>query len=140
MREVYEEAGRLLAHYPDGSPFAGQTDPATRAAVDKGERASLDVVRQYRAAASLDKLIVFARWITPPIMPKRFGTFFYVVAAPADQVAACDGMKTVDEEWIAPGEALRLAETSECRFALRSDPGFSSRSDPGGSYVPLYET
>lgn len=113
VREVYEEAGILLAQYPDGSPFAGQTDPATRAAVDKGERAFIDVVREYGVAASLDKLIVFARWITPPIMPKRFDTFFYVVAAPADQVAACDGMETVDAEWIAPGEALRLAETGE---------------------------
>ncbi len=33
--------------------------------------------------------------------------------APADQVAACDGRETVDAEWVAPDEALRLASAGE---------------------------
>src|SRR3546814_14891168 len=61
----------------------------------------------------LDALRVFARWITPPIMPKRFDTFFYVVHAPANQVAACDGHETVDAEWIAPRDVVRLAGSGE---------------------------
>jgi hypothetical protein len=56
---------------------------------------------------------VFARWITPPLTPKRFDTWFYAVNAPAEQVAACDGRETVDAEWIAPAEALRLAAAGE---------------------------
>lgn len=35
------------------------------------------------------------------------------MTAPANQVAACDGHEAVDAEWIAPAEALRLAETGE---------------------------
>src|SRR3546814_12307520 len=46
-------------------------------------------------------------------MPKRFDTFFYVVHAPANQVAACDGHETVDAEWIAPRDVLRLAGSGE---------------------------
>lgn len=113
IREVYEEAGILLAHHADGRPFADGCDPATRAAVDRGDAAFLDVVRGLGVRLSLDALTVFARWITPTIMPKRFDTFFYAVTAPADQVAACDGHEAVDAEWIAPAEALRLAETGE---------------------------
>jgi hypothetical protein len=44
-------------------------------------------------------------------MRKRFDTWFYVAAAPADQLAQCDGWETVDAEWIEPREALRLAQT-----------------------------
>ena len=58
-------------------------------------------------------LTVFARWITPPLTPKRFDTWFYAVNAPAEQLAACDGRETVDAEWIAPAEALRLAAAGE---------------------------
>jgi hypothetical protein len=61
----------------------------------------------------LDALTVFARWITPTIMPKRFDTWFYAIRAPSDQVAACDGRETVDAEWIAPAEVLRLADAGE---------------------------
>jgi hypothetical protein len=46
-------------------------------------------------------------------MPKRFDTWFYAVRAPDDQVAACDGRETVDAEWIAPAEALRLGESGQ---------------------------
>jgi len=61
----------------------------------------------------LNALTIFARWITPPLTPKRFDTWFYVVDAPDDQVAACDGRETVDAEWIAPSEVLRLAQAGE---------------------------
>ena len=47
------------------------------------------------------------------INTKRFDTFFYVVHAPANQVAACDGHETVDAEWISPSDVLRLAKCGE---------------------------
>ncbi|WP_309093091.1 NUDIX domain-containing protein [Phenylobacterium sp.] len=113
IREAYEEAGILLAERLDGQPFAEACDPAVRSAVDRGERAFLDVVRELGVRLSLDALTVFARWITPTMMPKRFDTWFYVVRAPEGQLAACDGRETVDAEWIPPAEILRLAEAGE---------------------------
>lgn len=113
IREAYEEAGILLAEGLDGSHFAEVCDPALRASVDRGETPFIDVVRDLGVRLRLDALTVFARWITPVMMPKRFDTWFYAVAAPPDQVAACDGRETVDAEWIAPREVLRLAETGE---------------------------
>jgi len=114
IREVFEEAGILLARRTDGSPMGDEVAPMeVRKAVDAGELAFLDVVRDLDATLDLHALTVFARWITPPLTPKRFDTWFYAVRAPEDQLAACDGRETVDAEWIAPREVLRLAEAGE---------------------------
>ena len=104
IREAYEEAGILLAEGLDGAHFAEVCDPEVRSAVDHGRTAFIDVVRELGVRLRLDALAVFARWITPTMMPKRFDTWFYAVRAPADQVAAADGREAVDAEWIAPAE------------------------------------
>ncbi|HEY0437732.1 MAG TPA: NUDIX hydrolase, partial [Phenylobacterium sp.] len=110
IREVFEEAGILLARRRDGQPMSGEACPMdVRQAVDAGRTRFIDVVASLDAYLDLDALTVFARWVTPAIVPKRFDTWFYAVTAPAEQVAACDGRETVDAEWIAPSEALRLA-------------------------------
>jgi 8-oxo-dGTP pyrophosphatase MutT (NUDIX family) len=114
IREVFEEAGILLARRRNGAPIGGEACPIeVRAAVDRGETHFLDVVRDLDAQLELGALTVFARWITPPLTPKRFDTWFYAVQAPDDQLAACDGRETVDAEWIEPREALRLAAAGE---------------------------
>ncbi|MFL5296552.1 MAG: NUDIX hydrolase [Phenylobacterium sp.] len=114
IREVFEEAGILLANRHDGRPMSGEACPMeVRQAVDAGITPFLDVVKDLDAHLDLNALTVFARWITPPLTPKRFDTWFYAVTAPAEQLAACDGRETVDAEWIAPSEALRLASIGQ---------------------------
>ena len=113
IREAFEEAGILLAERLDGSTFGEACDLSVREAVDRGDVHFLDVVRGLGVRLRLDALTVFARWITPVMMPKRFDTWFYAVHAPSDQVAACDGRETVDAEWIAPAEILRLEAAGE---------------------------
>jgi 8-oxo-dGTP pyrophosphatase MutT (NUDIX family) len=114
IREVFEEAGILLARHTDGSAMGDDVAPMdVRTAVDAGTMAFLDVVRDLDAKLDLHALTIFARWITPPLTPKRFDTWFYAAHAPADQLAACDGRETVDAEWIAPSEVLRLASAGE---------------------------
>lgn len=114
IREVFEEAGILLGVRDDGSPIGGESAPLeVRAKVDAGELAFLDVVRELGVSIDLNALTIFARWITPPLTPKRFDTWFYAAVAPDDQLAACDGRETVDAEWISPKEVLRLALAGE---------------------------
>jgi 8-oxo-dGTP pyrophosphatase MutT (NUDIX family) len=113
IREAYEEAGVLLAEGLDGAHFAEVCGPQVRSDVDHGKVAFIDVVKELGVRLRLDALTVFARWITPTMMPKRFDTWFYAVRAPADQVAAADGREAVDAEWIPPKEVLRLADAGE---------------------------
>ena len=114
IREAYEETGILLARHPNGAPFNAD-DRAARARDDiaQDRRSFLDLIKELDVSLDLGALSVFAHWITPPLTPKRFDTWFYVAAAPPDQLAVCDGWETVDAEWIAPMEALRLGEAGE---------------------------
>ena len=93
-------------------PSRATTGPARRG-VAHDRRPFLGLVTETDVRLDLDALTVFARWVTPAMMHKRFDTWFYVAVAPADQLAVCDGWETVDAEWIAPSEALRLAELGE---------------------------
>lgn len=138
IREVFEEAGVLLAHRTDGSTMGGEACPMdVRAAVDRGETHFLDVIRDLDCRLDLDALTVFARWITPTMMPKRFDTWFYAVNAPADQVAACDGHETVDAEWIAPSEVLRLEKAGERKviFPTRMNVQLLAEASSAGDAV-----
>jgi 8-oxo-dGTP pyrophosphatase MutT (NUDIX family) len=104
IRETYEECGVMLARPRGGGALSASTAPFHERL--KGEDLEL----------SLDALIPFAHWITPPILPKRFDTRFYIVAAPADQSAAHDGGEAVDSVWIEPRRALE--EAAKGRYAL----------------------
>ncbi len=114
IREAYEETGILLARHPDQSPFAGsEVAGAARADIAADRRPFLDLVTELDLHLDLGALSVFARWVTPAMMPKRFDTWFFIATAPEDQFAVCDGYETVDAEWIEPGVALGLADRGE---------------------------
>jgi 8-oxo-dGTP pyrophosphatase MutT (NUDIX family) len=114
IREAYEEAGVLLARHSDGAPFRGdERATAARDDVGRDRRPFLDLVEELDLFLDLEALTVFAHWITPPLTPRRFDTWFYVAKAPEEQLAVCDGSETVDAEWITPHEALRLGEAGE---------------------------
>ena len=114
IREVYEEAGVLLAVDGAGEPFMGdERAHDARDAVAKDERSFIDIVTELDLRLDLGALTTFARWITPPLTPKRFDTWFYVARAGSEQRAICDGWETVDAEWIAPSRALELAAAGE---------------------------
>jgi 8-oxo-dGTP pyrophosphatase MutT (NUDIX family) len=114
VREIYEEAGILIARDARGVSFPGdERAHDARDAIAKDERGFLDLVRELEVSIDLTALTVFARWITPEFTPKRFDTWFYVARADSEQLAICDGWETVDAEWIAPAEALRLADAGQ---------------------------
>jgi 8-oxo-dGTP pyrophosphatase MutT (NUDIX family) len=99
IRETYEECGVLLA------------DGATQSSAPFYQR-----LRDEKLSLALDALVPFAHWVTPTILPKRFDTRFFIVEAPAEQMALHDGGETVDSVWIEPARAL--AEASEGRRTL----------------------
>lgn len=134
IREVFEEAGVLLAKRRDGAPLDVSTcSLELRQSVDRGETPFLDVVRSLEAQVDLTALTVFARWITPKLTPKRFDTWFYIVEAPEDQLAVCDGRETVDAVWIEPAEALRLGAAGQRKVIFPTRMNLQLLAEAGGA-------
>jgi 8-oxo-dGTP pyrophosphatase MutT (NUDIX family) len=114
LREAFEESGVLLARGADGVPWrAVEAAAASRERIAKGEISFLELVRSLDVRLDLEAMALFARWVTPVMMPKRFDTWFFIATAPEDQLAVCDGYETVDAEWIEPARALAMADRGE---------------------------
>jgi 8-oxo-dGTP pyrophosphatase MutT (NUDIX family) len=99
-RELYEEAGLLLADGPTGP--AG----AHRDAVERGERHFADVCADHGLALRLGDLRYFGHWTTPHGAPRRYSTRFFVAPTPPGQEFSHDSSEAVDGEWIRPRAAL----------------------------------
>ena len=81
-----------------------------RAALDAHEIAIDALAEREDLELACDALVPFAHWITPVFMPKRFDTWFFLMAAPPDQVAVHDGHESVDSVWIRPQDAVAEAD------------------------------
>src|SRR5262245_21445887 len=116
IRETFEECGVLLAR-PRGERALVSAERLTdiearhRARLHAGETRFSDVLAGEDLVAATDLLVPFAHWLTPPHMPKRFDTHFFLAVAPPDQLAAHDGHESVDSVWISPGAALAGADS-----------------------------
>jgi 8-oxo-dGTP pyrophosphatase MutT (NUDIX family) len=121
IRETFEESGILLAR-PKGSKSlvdakrAGEIEAASRAALCESKISFLQVLTDNGMVLALDELVPYAHWITPEGMPKRFDTWFFLAAAPPEQLGAHDGRESTDSIWVSPREALEGGETG--RFKL----------------------
>src|SRR6201991_2855905 len=121
IRETFEESGILLAR-PKGSKAlvdakrASEIEAAHRADLCEGKITFLKVLTDNGMLLALDELVPYAHWITPEGMPKRFDTWFFLAAAPPDQLGAHDGKESTDSIWVSPREALAGGESG--RFKL----------------------
>lgn len=118
IREAFEECGILLAR------ARGQRSLVTvarladllkrfRAEVREHRVSLADLARAEDLELACDLLVPFAHWVTPEFMPKRFDTWFFLVAAPPGQFAAHDGTESVDSAWISPRRALEQADAGQ---------------------------
>ena len=53
-----------------------------------------------------DRVVYFGHWLTPPGMPRRFDTRFFVAPMPPGQAVRPDGRETVEHMWLRPAQAL----------------------------------
>ncbi|CAN5283117.1 hypothetical protein BH10PSE18_BH10PSE18_31430 [soil metagenome] len=111
VRECFEEAGLLFATDADGLPvvldhLAADELALLRTAADQGTDALLTIcdARGWHLAA--DRLVYYTHWLTPPGMPRRFDTRFFVAALPARQAVRPDGRETVEHLWLRPADAI----------------------------------
>lgn len=125
VRETFEEAGILLAHRPERAALIDlTTDPDTAARFGDWRRRLHDGQASVAAMLSaedlsvpLDRLELFARWITPTFERKRFDTYFFVARAPRAQRPIHDAQETTASCWVRPADALAHAAAGEWLLA-----------------------
>ena len=110
IRESFEECGVLLAREAGADSLISATRLASlddyRDQLHKGRLSILEFVKRENLRLACDRLVHFAHWVTPDMMPKRFDTHFFLAEAPADHLAIHDGHESVDSVWITPAQAL----------------------------------
>lgn len=88
------------------SDTASDLDAARLAAV----RETLEEAQLRIDAATLH---YYSHWTTPPVMPKRFATWFFVARAPGDHAVTVDGSEIHEHLWVRPQEALEKLAREE---------------------------
>ena len=111
-RELFEEAGVLLAREPGGG-FVSLSAPEVRArfaayrlAVHAGELRLQTLIEREGLKLALDALIHFSNWVTPPIEARRFDTRFFMARLPPHQVPVHDERETTHGAWLSAASAL----------------------------------
>jgi 8-oxo-dGTP pyrophosphatase MutT (NUDIX family) len=112
IRELFEEAGVLLAYDQSENPFLLK-NPAERKRffnyrnlLQKDQLTICQLVQEERILLALDQLHYYAHWITPEARSERFDTRFFLARHPVGQEASYDQKETTAEVWLTPKEAL----------------------------------
>ncbi len=104
IREVYEEAGILLATHRDGSPVDGRV--VVEAAAHGTALVSL--VERLDLVLRTDALVPLSRWVTPPVdVPRRYDTRFFVAWLPDGAEVSAHPHEVAAHAWSIPIDALR---------------------------------
>ena len=106
VRETFEESGLLLGLKAPGAPLDGPALAGERAALNGGETTFFELLSRLDATVDLGALAYLSRWLTPPGLPKRYDTRFFLAQAPAAQHASCAGGETAGGHWISASAAL----------------------------------
>lgn len=116
-REAFEECGVLFARTQRGGPLvdrrrAAALGAAYRQPIEKEMLDFSEMMEKEGLIAAFDQLVHFAHWVTPPHMPKRFDTHFFLAPAPHGHLLAHDGREAVDSVWITPRKACEEADAT----------------------------
>lgn len=140
IRECFEECGVLLA-YRNGAllHWADEGEVARfdgyRQALIGGEITMLEMCRREGLRLAADRVAYVSHWLTPPPVPRRFDTRFFMAAMPADQRTIAHQWEMVDDEWVRPVDALAAVADggwrmiSPTRTTLESLAGYASVED-----------
>ena len=111
IREAFEECGILLARERGCDTLVSGERLSSlehyRDPLNRNEVSLIEFLEKEQLMLACDTLQLFAHWITPEMLPKRFDTHFYLAMAPSDHLAIHDGHESVDSVWISPNNAIK---------------------------------
>jgi hypothetical protein len=70
-------------------------------------------------------------------MPKRFDTWFFLAAAPPDQLGAHDGKESTDSIWVSPREALEGGDSGRFKLPFPTTRNLIKLGKQGGVAAAL---
>ncbi len=106
VRETFEEVGLLLAVRAAAGPLDLAALQPWRDRLQQGSAGAAELCRAAGLQLDLRGLVYFSHWLTPPGVPKRFDTRFFMTLAPEGQVAQADLGEAVELMWLTPAQAL----------------------------------
>jgi 8-oxo-dGTP pyrophosphatase MutT (NUDIX family) len=112
IRELFEEAGILLAYSKSGQLLSADSDHVRqgfahhRQALQKSKKTLLQIIKEEELTLALDKCFYYAHWVTPEARNVRFDTRFFIARNVPGQEASSDAKETTEGIWLTPAEAL----------------------------------
>ena len=123
IRELFEEAGVLLATVGDGTPDATVGDgapdidlAAARTAMLRGETDLPALATRLDLRLRTDLLVPLSRWVTPSDFRRRFDARFFAAQLPAGVEPTFEGDEVAGHVWLRPTDALEAM--AEGRLAM----------------------
>ena len=113
-RETFEETGVLLASDAAGKPCDADLTARLqerRRAIASQPQLFADLLRDEDLFLRVDRLIYWAHWITPSIVPRRFDTRFFLAPVASNQRAVIDSTEAVDHAWMSPAALVAAAQS-----------------------------
>lgn len=113
-RETFEETGVLLASDASGNLCSSDRTARLqeqRRAISSQPELFADLLRAEDLYLRVERLVYWAHWITPSVVPRRFDTRFFLAPVPSDQLAVIDTTETVDHAWMSPSALVAAAQT-----------------------------
>ena len=114
-REIFEEAGLLLATHADGAPAAAKVAEDAMQWLRQG-LSFAEVLERFDLTMRASSLVPWSRWITPrvpTVTTKRFDVRFFLARAPEGQTAIHDNHEATESVWLAPRVALERYRSRE---------------------------
>jgi 8-oxo-dGTP pyrophosphatase MutT (NUDIX family) len=115
-RETFEETGVLLASDTAGAPcdsdLTARLQERRRAIASQPELFA-QLLETENLFLRVERLVYWAHWITPSVVPRRFDTRFFLAAVQSDQRAVIDSTETVDHAWMSPAAIVAAALTGD---------------------------
>ena len=118
-REIFEEAGLLLAQRADGTTATAADAESAMHWLRQG-LSFAEVLERFDFTMQASALVPWTRWITPrqpTVMNKRFDVRFFLARTPAGQTAVHDNHEAVESVWLSPRAALQRCEQREMMLA-----------------------
>jgi 8-oxo-dGTP pyrophosphatase MutT (NUDIX family) len=113
IRELYEEAGILLAKRAEGNEALTQSFQAEREALLAKSLTFENLLKRKGLVCDLSQMAYFSRWETPRQLPIRFDTRFYLAPLPEAQTPLPNPSEIEEFVWLSPDRALTLSKREE---------------------------